>query len=442
MTGFEVEGGVHAPPEEKLEASEKISPTTHSVFALCAVLIISFVIWANYSTLDIVSMTTGEVIPSTQVKTIQHLEGGIVREILVREGGQVKQGDTLVILEPAASGADVGELSVRLNSLRGDIARLEALVKGLDKPVFPEDLVAANPVIVAQSQRRFTTLRQRYRSEVAQQMQTASQRRLEINEIKTRIRTGRSNLKLVGEQISISEALLRDNLSNRFKHLDLLKEASQLAGGIEQDQAGLPRADAALKGAQAGLESITSNFNEDNQRGLDEAYLNFAELNQRVQKFQDSLTRTVVRSPVDGTVKTIYVFTIGGVLKPGDPVADIVPTGDRLIIEAKLPTQDIGYIHVGQKVKVNLASADAARFGALKGEVVQVSPDALITPEGMPFYKVRIVTESDRFERGSLKYALFPGMQVAANIQTGTRTVFEYLTDRYWVAVDTALQER
>lgn len=442
MTGFEVEGGIHAPPEEKLEPSEKISLTTHSVFILCAVLVASFTIWSTFSTLDIVSMTTGEVIPSTQVKTIQHLEGGIVREIRVREGAQVKQGDTLVILEPAASGADVGELSVRLHSLRADIVRLEALAKGLDKPVFPDDLIAGEPAIVAQSQRRFTTLRQRYRSEVAQQRQTILQRRLEINEIKTRIRNSQKNLKLVREQISISESLLKDNLSNRFQHLDLLKEASQLAGGIEQDEAGLARADAAFNEAQARLGSITSNFNEDNQRGLDEAYLNFAELNQRVQKFQDSLTRTVVRSPVDGTIKTIYVHTIGGVLKPGDPVADIVPTGDRLIIEAKLPTQDIGYVHVGQSVKVKLASADAIRFGALKGEVVNVSPDSLVTPEGMPFYKVRIVTENDHFQRGSLKYALFPGMQVAANIQTGTRTVLEYLTDRYWVAVDTALQER
>jgi len=442
MTGSEVEVGVHSAPEEKLEPSEKVSWTTHSVFSLCALVIVSFTIWANYSMLDIVSMTTGEVIPSTQVKTIQHLEGGIVREILVREGGLVKKGDTLVILEPAANVADVGELSVRLDSLRGDIARLEGLAKGYDSPSFPKGLVAANPAVVAQSKRRFATMRQRYRSEVAQQMQTASQRRLEIIEIKTRIRNSRNNLKPVREQISISDALLRDNLSNRFKHLDLLKEESQLIGSIEQDEVGLARADAALKEALAGLESITSNFNEDNQRGLDEAYLNFAELNQRVQKFQDSLTRTIVRSPVNGTVKTIYVFTLGGVLKPGDPVADIVPTGDRLIIEAKLPTQDIGYIHVGQSVKVNLASADAARFGALKGEVVQVSPDALITPEGEPFYKVRIVTESDHFEKGSLKYSLFPGMQVAANIQTGSRTVFEYLTDRYWVAMDTALQER
>ena len=149
-----------------------------------------------------------------------------------------------------------------------------------------------------------------------------------------------------------------------------------------------------------------------------------------------------MRSPVDGTIKTLYVVTVGGVIRPGDTIVDIVPAGDRLIIEAKLPTQDIGYVALGQAAIIKLASSDAMRFGGLKGNVVNISPDTLLTPEGMPYYKVRIETESDHFQRGQLRYNLFPGMQVVASIQTGKRTVLQYILDPLRGAMSDALQER
>ncbi|MEQ8192993.1 MAG: HlyD family efflux transporter periplasmic adaptor subunit, partial [Rhodospirillales bacterium] len=152
--------------------------------------------------------------------------------------------------------------------------------------------------------------------------------------------------------------------------------------------------------------------------------------------------RTVLRSPVDGVVKTLYVTTIGGVLKAGSTVVDIVPAGDRLIVEAKLPTQDIGYVRRGQQAQVKLASIDAMRFGNLPGKVVNVSPDTLVTKEGLPFYKVRIETEGDHFQRGDLRYQLYPGMQVMTNIQTGQRTVLEYLLDPFLRSFDEAMLER
>ena len=129
-------------------------------------------------------------------------------------------------------------------------------------------------------------------------------------------------------------------------------------------------------------------------------------------------------------------------MKPGEPVVDIVPKGDRLIVEAQLQTQDIGFVQAGQKVMVRLASADASRFGGLDGEVISVSPDTLLTPDGVPFYKVRIATDLAYFERGNLKYSLFPGMQVIANIHTGTRTIFQYFLDPFLSTMGDAMRER
>ena len=401
----------------------KITVIPHLSYALCAVVTMAFIIWSAVSSLDIVSMATGEVIPSTQLKTVQHLEGGIVSKILVREGERVDKNQEMVVLAPTSSSADVKELEIRLAGLRIDIARLKGHFTDLAGPEFDAELKEKFPRQVEQALKRFEISLRRNEGELAKQQKTVNQRKHAIAEIQVRIRNNRTGLKLIREQVAISNQLLKESLTNRYKHLDLLKEEARLRGGVEQDSAALIGAQSALEEAEAGLTAIGNIFEDENRKELDEARQTYAELSQRMEKFKDSLERTILRAPVGGIVKTIYVATIGGVVKPGEPVVDLVPEGDKLIVEAKLATQDIGYVESGQHVVVKLASADAARFGGLDGKVVSVSPDTLLTPEGSPFYKVRIQTDKSFFQRGKSRYNLFPGMQVVANIQWGQRTV-------------------
>jgi len=165
-------------------------------------------------------------------------------------------------------------------------------------------------------------------------------------------------------------------------------------------------------------------------------------LTQRQKKFADSFKRTTIRSPVDGIVKTLYVVTVRGVIRPGMTIMDIVPATDRLVVEARLPIGDIGYVHPGQDAIVKLASRDARRFGNIKGKVYNVSPDAITSNEGGAFYTVRIETEKDYFESENKKYKLYPGIQVMAFIRTGSRTVVEYLLDPFLNKLGHSLQER
>ncbi len=428
--------------EEDFGPSEKTPRSAHWTYGLCAAACVLFGFWASVSELDIVSTSMGEVIPSTSIKTVQHLEGGIVKELLAREGAKVKAGEPLLVLAPTQSSADVGELKERIIGLEIEIARLEALREGSARPVFPETIQADYPRLIDQAVNRFRATLDTHNSEVARQAAAVTQRRQEINEIETRIKNSRASLNLVAEQVKISEGLLERDLTNRFLHLDLLKEQGQLEGQVSQDEASLERARAGVREEEAALDSIRKLFVEENETALEEARLNLRELTQRISKFRDSLDRTVVRSPVDGTVKTLHVVTIGGVIRPGEPVADIVPAGDKLIIEAQLATQDIGYVQPGQRARVKLASADAVRFGALDGEVIGISPDTIEDDQGMPFYKVRIATEADHFARGDLRYNLFPGMQVIADVQTGSRTVLRYIVDPLVANMDDAFRER
>ncbi len=427
------------PTPDEIQESNGI---THLFFVLCVILVGGFGAWAYFGQLDVVSTAVGEVIPATQVKSVQHLEGGIVREIMVREGQLVKKNQSLLTLEPTISGADVDELRVRMDSLQADISRLKAEAAGLDSPDFSPALTKNKPDLVRQTMAMFKTRQNRIESQLAGQTEIIAQNNEQIQEVTSRINLSMEKLKLLKEQIKISEALMKDQLTNRMQHLNLLKEAASLRGNLNEDKATLRKARSGYKGALNKLEAIRESFVEGVREELDEKRRSLEEYSSRVLKFEDSLRRTVLRSPVEGVIKSLYVVTVGGVVSPGGTVLDIVPAGDSLIIEAKLAPQDIGYVHAGQTALVTLASSDANRFGNLDGTVVNVSPDTLVSPEGEAFYKVRISTKTSFFERDALRYSLVPGVQVTASIRTGQRSILAYITDPFMASVRTAMRER
>ncbi len=409
---------------------------------LASGLVLAAFVWAAVGPLDVVAAANGEVIPSSQVKSIQHLEGGIVREILVREGQKVAKDQPLVVLETIQSDADVQELKVRTNSLRAEVARLEAEASNAPTPAFPADLVEKEPLLVAQTMETFRTRKARIESSIAGVREQVIQREQEIKEITSRIETDTEALKFSREQIKISEELLKDDLTNRMLHLNLLKEESAFKGRIEENTSARRRIEAALTEAKAKLDNTVQSAVADARLTLEEKRRTLDEFNSRLRKYTDSLDRTVLRAPVEGVVKTMYVATVGGVVKAGGTVADLVPAGDRLVIEARLPPQDVGYVRRGQTAIIKLASSDAVRFGQLDGRVVNVSPDTVQTQQGASFYKVRIETERSYFEHRSLRYDLVPGVQVACSILTGKRTVLDYLLDPLIGGAGTALRER
>lgn len=401
----------------------------------------SFVVWATVGRLEVASMATGEVVPASQVKAVAHLEGGIVREILVREGDTVAKDQPLIELESIQSGADVGELGLRIVALRADVARLEAESSGRTALALPPELEKEHPELAAQAHAQFASRRQSLSTNLSTQEETIAQRQQAIGEIEARLRNNRNALKLMEEQIGISSELLKDQLTNRLNHLVLLREAQGLKSRIEEDMAAQRRTEAALKEAQSQSTGIRNAYQQDVNDQLGRSHRELDEMSERVKKFTDSLHRTVLRSPVDGLVKTMYVATRGGVVQAGKTVVDIVPLGDRLVVEAKLPVHDIGYVQAGQKAFVRLASQDGARFGHLTGTVVNISPDSIVTDKGA-YYKVRLETEGDRFRAGREEYRLYPGTQVTAAIVTGDRTVMEYILQPFMGHMSEALRER
>ncbi|NDV22557.1 HlyD family type I secretion periplasmic adaptor subunit [Desulfovibrio sp. JC022] len=424
------------------EYSGEVKGASHFFLFLCIAMCLGFLGWACFFQLDIVSQAEGEVIPSSRVKPVQHLEGGIIMKINVREGESVAKGQELVVLEATASDSTVDELEVRVTSLRVNIARLSAEDKGLEEPDYPKDIFKKFPALIKRSLKLFQTRKARVESDLLSEREKIKQREQDIKQITSRQRNSRNSLKLLREQIKISAGLLEDGLTSRYKHLGFLKEESKLKSAIEEDSAKLGKARSALAQAKADIGEIRNSYLASVREELQEDRREFDELSQRLRKFADNLSRTVIRSPVDGVVKTLYVVSIGEVVRPGMTIMDIVPAGDKLVIEARLPISDIGYVKDGQKAVVKLASSDASRFGNIDGKVVNISPDADSTDRGLTFYRVRIVTDKDFFEHDGNYYKLFPGIRVIAGIHIGTRSVMEYLLEPFMGSISYAMRER
>ncbi|WP_285905971.1 HlyD family type I secretion periplasmic adaptor subunit [Pseudodesulfovibrio pelocollis] len=484
------------------DGKHEIDRVTRTFFHLCVAFCVSFFVWASFSPLDIVSDAVGEVIPSSRVKRIQHLEGGIVRSILVREGDLVETGQPLVELETTASDSTVAELNIRINSLEAEVARLEAESRWFAAPAapevsapdngaategvenengadkngengngsnairqpassgaailkpelrvdpyavgieFPARLLAEAPGVADQAREFYEARRDRFINDLNAQREKITQREQDVQEITVRIRNQRQGLTYVREQIAISDELLKDKLTSRYKHLGFLKEESTLVSRIQEDEAALIRAGSALTAARDSLEQLFNAFHEEVQDTLRKSRRELLEFSQRLRKMSDSLDRTVIRSPANGIVKSVYIMGEGEVVQSGMTVLDIVPAGDKLVIEAHLPLGDIGYVQLGQAATVRLSTGDARMYGNLEGIVTGISPDAITKEDVGTFYKVLVETENDRFEKDGRRYQLYPGMRVLVGIKTGERTVMEYLVYPYFDTLYHGLRER
>ncbi len=385
-------------------------------FIFLVVSIVSiFFYYITTTKLNIVAEAKGTVIPSSKVKTVQHLEGGIIKKIVVKPGDIVKKNQVLLELEPIKSLSDFTELEKRLITLSININRLraESDFKKLD---FDNSFKNANQKLIEDAKKLFKVRQNKYLTS--------------MNEQKNILKNERDTLLFLEEQIEISKSLLREQLTNRLKHLDLLKEKSNIIAKIEK--------------AESKTKSIKENYLTETRTMLLEEITEYEELNERKKRLEDSLNRTLVKAPEEGIIKQRFVDTIGGVIKEGEPLFDIVPIKDKLVIVAKLPVDQIGYIKKNQKVMVKLVGKNNSIYQPVDGEVRTISPDAIYNQDISedPYFEVKIETSSNYFINDNEKYYMYPGTQVAALIRIGSRTIAAYLLEPIFSKLHVALSEK
>ena len=390
------------------------------------ILLFAGIAWANFATLDEVAIATGEVVPAGRVKVVQHLEGGIIQEIYVTEGDTVREGQTLLQLDLASSGTNREELQVRVDSERLIKARLEAEAEGKEL-VFPEDVAQRRPAIVSAQRQAYEARRRELASTVQVMREQVKQRELEVEELQARARAVESNYKLASERLKMSKSLLSEGLTAKMEHLQLEAEVENLDGEMKSLRPALPKAQAAVEEARQRLQETESRFRREAQDQLGKVEENIARVRELLNEADEQGFRAEIKSSINGVVKNMRYNAVGNVVKPGEPIMEIVPTGDNLVVEAKLNPVDRGYVAEGQAATVKISTYDFTRYGGLKGEVIRVAPDSSTDEDGAPYFRVVVQTDKNYLGKVDGDLPITPGMQAIVDIHTGEKSVMDYL---------------
>ncbi|ORM67018.1 secretion protein HlyD [Pantoea rwandensis] len=370
------------------------------LITISTVLILVTLVWAWFGVLDEVSTGTGKVIPSSRDQVIQSLEGGILTELYVHEGDKVKAGQIVARLDATRSESNVGESAARYRAALAAASRLNAEVND-QKLTFPAELNNF-PDLIASETRLYKTRRAQLTDATAQFNQS---------------------LALANRELAITQRLAKTGAASSVEVLRLQRDKSDL---------------------ELKLTDMRSQYYVQAREELAKASAEADSLAQTIKGREDTVTRSTIRSPMNGIVKNIKVSTVGGVIPPNGELMNIVPLNDRLLIEARLSPRDIAFIHPGQRAVVKISAYDYAIYGGMDGVVESISPDTIqdeVKPE-VYYYRVFIRTDNDYVQnKAGKRFAISPGMVSTVDIKTGEKTVMDYLIKPFNKAKE-AMRER
>lgn len=392
---------------------------------LILVVLAALGVWAWFTPLDEVAVAEGAVAPQGKIKVIQHLEGGIIRELMVNEGDTVVAGDALLRLELDAERSNPEQLRAELDGLLLARAPWAAEIDGT-ATAFDRGAAARRPSDAARAEQTFDARQAEIRSALDVANKRIRRRGLAIETLETRRRAMFNDLTLAEENLAIAAQAASSGLATRTEELELRREVEQLLGAIDTLAAEIRQARADREEARAQLVEIRNRYASEATERLGEIDRQIAQIRETLASAQQQTLRTTIRTPIDGIVKKMRYHTIGGVVRPGEAIMEIVPARDDLVIEARLHPRDRGYVTVGQSATVKITTYDFTRYGTLDGRLILIGADADEDDQGEPYF--RLVVEADRPYLGSADNPLriSPGMEAEVNIHTGTRTVLEY----------------
>lgn len=411
--------------------------------ALAGFLVLALV-WMSFAKLDISVQAPGKVVPSSRVQTIQSLEGGIVRNIAVREGQLVKRGDLLGLVENLQYNAELGEDRQSEHAYRSAIARLDAELRG-GEPIFDARLREQAPGLVAK-QRQLWELRQReLRTALDVVRQQITQRQEELRVARSRVQSLIQMLEPARELLAIEEKLLAQGAGARADFLRAQQEVSRLDGELESARLNVPRVQAALDEARSRLAELEARHRSEGSRERSDLEAKSAGLKEQLAAREDRVQRRELRSPMDGIVNRVNIHTEGAIAKAGETIMELVPSQDTLLIAVRVKPSDIAFIRRDHPALVRISAYDSSIFGSLEGKVVRVGADAVVDerdPKNEPFFEVYVETERNYLGKAEERLTISPGMTADVSIQTGKRTVMEYLLKPVVKTLDKSLRER
>ena len=405
-------------------------------------LIAGFVVWASVFEIEEVTRASGRVVPSSQVQSVQSSEGGVVVAIEASEGDVVEPGQVLFRIDDTRVQSSLGELEQRYQALSAELIRLRAEASGADSLAFSEDAGLNARAVEAQTA-VFETRRKQLELELTVLRDRLAQRLAERQELVAK----RARLEAVAaplrREVEISEELFADGTFSEIEILRLRGSLAEIDGDLTVLAASEDRALASIAEVETQISSARSAYGLAAQERISVVLAELAIVEETLRAARDRVSQTALRAPVRGTINRINITNVGSVVQPGALVAEIVPLDDSLLIEAEVNPRDVAFVRVGAPASVKITAYDYLRYGDLPAQVERIGADALQTSEGAPYFQVMLRTEETGLSGdGGENLSISPGMVASIDIQSGRKTVLEYLIQPVLRAQHEALRER
>lgn len=403
------------------------------------VLVGVLLLWAAFAHVDEITKGDARVISSRQLQLVQSLDGGVVSDILVKEGQVVDKDQLLLKIDETRADSGVRESAAQGFALRARQARLRALAEGSAfQPPSSHDTPEERR-IVEEERRLYETRLSELNTMLAINQQQLQQRQQELGEMRARKTSADRSLDLAQQELAKTKPLLASGAVSEVDILRLDGAVSKARGDSEQAGAQIARVQASIGEAQRKIQETELNFRNDARKDLADVVGKINTLNEGAIALNDKVDKSQIKSPVRGRVQRLLANTIGGVVQPGKDIVEIVPLDDLLVLEAKVAPRDIAFIHPGQAATVKFTAYDFSIYGGMDGVVENISPDTVVDEKGNAFYQVRVQTHRPSFGD---KMPIIPGMTAEVDILTGDKTVLSYLLKPVLKGKAYALRER
>ena len=403
-------------------------------------LIVLLLIWSHITQIKEVAAARGEVIPAGYIQNVQHLEGGIVSEILVRNGDLVKEGQPLIRLAPPATLSELEQMQVRHASLYLQAARLQALIDQRE-PDFG-DLGTEYPDLAAKQRTIYFAQLNSHKQQVKVIEQQIAQKKSEKQRMLNQSQLMQDEVKMLEEQVNSRLKLSSKGVVAREELLQTKIRLSENQREQREFSDNHSVAETALAEAQLRLSEVRTGFIKDMQLEAGKVINQLAEVKQTLIRLNDRVARLSVTAPVGGIVQALAVNSINEVLEPGKTILRVVPIEDELIVEARIMPNDIGHVHIGQTADIKIDSYDPSRFGSVSGKVKRISATTYLDENSDPYYRAEVNLDKTWMGDDEEHLKIIPGMTVLANIETGKKSILAYLLRPISRGFDNAFTER
>ena len=396
-------------------------------------LFVSFFVWAAICEVDEVTSGQAKVVPASQIQVIQNLEGGILSELLVKVGDTVKKDQLLLKIDETRFVSSLEQNQAKSGANRAKAARLRAEATGSSPG---GSGISASEMALFES--RKAELRQSLEVKQAQ----IEQRQSELRELTTRLTELSKTYELYQKEIRLTKPLVSKGAVSEMEVLQIERKASEMLGDIEATRQSIPRIQSKIEEAQAAMRELRLNFANKAKAEYHEVAAQLGEDTASSVALKDRLNRTLVKSPVNGTVNRILVNTVGGVIQPGMNLIEIVPTEGTLLIETKIKPSDIAFLKPHQKAVVKFSAYDYTLYGGLEAKLEQIGADSIVDETKASFYLVMLRTDKNYLGTRENPLHIIPGMVATVDILAGKKTILSYLLKPILRAKHTALRER